>query len=197
MRETARAQTAFNDYLALGADRSLENLLKVYREQSNPPTRHIATLKEWSTVHGWQVRLAAIAEQERQAIVARGVLEKQNRLDILDSTVKRLTGLIDARGNDPLCKAAGHETGLVITKKISYVPGEGGEEIARVEEYATDGVVLKELREYLKQAAQEKGEWSEGHVEALLKHLDLTKLSNEQLERLANGDHPLQVLLRG
>jgi hypothetical protein len=37
------------------------------------------------------------------------------------------------------------------------------------------------------------GEWVERRV-ALLKGLDLAKLSDEQLERLARGDDPLAVL---
>jgi hypothetical protein len=43
----------------------------------------------------------------------------------------------------------------------SYKQLGSGEDATIVEEYAVDGVLLKELREHEKQAAQELGQWSE------------------------------------
>lgn len=65
MRETARARQAYADYLALGPDRSLEKLLKVYqRRPKKAPTRQLAVLKRWSAAFGWQSRLMDIAVRE-------------------------------------------------------------------------------------------------------------------------------------
>lgn len=68
MRESAKAAQAFRDYVALGADRSLEALATKYRTSTEPaPTRHLRTLKGWSSEFGWQQRIAnaATAATER------------------------------------------------------------------------------------------------------------------------------------
>ena len=60
MRETNKARKAFEDYYALGASRSLEKLYQKYTKGTpkNAPTRTLRVLKEWSTKHGWQQRVA-------------------------------------------------------------------------------------------------------------------------------------------
>lgn len=71
--ETARAHTAFLDYVRLGPGRSLRKLCQGYRGQSEgeagaetPPTRRLATLEVWSVRFEWQARLLAY-RQERDA----------------------------------------------------------------------------------------------------------------------------------
>ena len=117
------------------------------------------TLEYWKRRPEFRARVAEHVAAWRAAFKERGVRERENRIDIINQTVSRITGLIEARAADPLCLVAGRESGLVLTKKIIYAQGDNGEDVARVEEYATDGIVLKELREYLKQAAQELGQW--------------------------------------
>ncbi len=155
MRETARAKAAFNDYAAMGPERSLEKLAQEYQRRSeNVPTRQLSRLQRWSVAHSWQARLAAIAEEERQAIVRRGIAEKQNRVDLLVDLAKRYQQVIEARAkdNDDL---TGGETGLIV-REVTYLPG--GSTRERQE---ADVAVTKELRELAKQAAQELGEWTE------------------------------------
>lgn len=77
MRETAKAQRAYADYLALGGERSLAKLAAMYHQNDpkSTPDNILRQLKRWSTEHGWQARLAAIAaeaeEHARQAEAAR------------------------------------------------------------------------------------------------------------------------------
>jgi hypothetical protein len=82
MRETAKSKQAYADYLAMGPDRSLEKLLARY--QSNPeaaPATNLTRLKVWSSKHGWQARLQAIADreareaEEREAAYRRSIME--------------------------------------------------------------------------------------------------------------------------
>lgn len=88
-RETAGAQAAFADYVALGPGRSLEKLAESYRSRSESvPTRQVSTLKVWSTTHDWQARLAAMeaerlaAGQEiRTALYLRALMEYDRRTD--------------------------------------------------------------------------------------------------------------------
>jgi hypothetical protein len=177
MRETARAKAAFNDYLTLGPGRSLEKLLERYRTVPNPPTTRLPTLKGWSARFGWQERLAEIAERERQAIVARGIVDKESRVAVADEWLQAMRRLREARAKDPLLVGVpGGETGLLVPSpklvKVYATPdepatdGEGEELVSAkrdvlVYEYAFDAALAKEVREYLKYAAQERGEWTE------------------------------------
>lgn len=70
MQETPAALQAFEDYWALGDDRSLEGLWRQYkaRDESGakpgPPTVRLNTLKEWSSEHNWQDRVKARIDEE-------------------------------------------------------------------------------------------------------------------------------------
>lgn len=162
MRETAKAKKAWADYVSLGADRSLEKLLARYQNATDFPTRRIMTLKDWSRHFDWQARLSDIAEQERAAIVKRGIADKQNRIDDYHDLRSRLKKVVVERERqheniDDLVAspAAGASSGLMVLT-VRYLPGGG-----RVEEWALDSGLVKSLLEVNKQAAQELGEWTE------------------------------------
>ena len=159
VRESGKALRAWNDYLAMGSERSISKLLERYLSSPvSAPTVRVATLKKWSTVHGWQARLAAIAAEERAAIVARGIADKQNRVDAYNDVWDRLRRVITARQRkhpESDYAAAGVNSGLMVLT-VKYQPGGG-----RTEEWAVDTGLLKELREYGKQAAVELGQWVE------------------------------------
>jgi hypothetical protein len=162
LRETPKAAQAWNDYVAMGAERSLESLLNRYRlasSQSVPvPTTRLHTLAIWSSAHGWQSRLVAIAAEERAAIIRRGIAERQNRIDAYNDIWDRLRGVIASREREhPQSDyaAAGIDSGLMVLT-VKFLPNG-----TRVEEWAVDTGLLKELREYGKQAAVEVGQWTE------------------------------------
>lgn len=72
-KETPKAAEAFSDYVGLGSSRSLELLASVYRSRTEPaPTKHLRTLKDWSSKFRWQARIveAANAETERKLQLA-------------------------------------------------------------------------------------------------------------------------------
>lgn len=66
--ETRRSMQACNDYLRMGAGRSLQKLLNRYQNDTeSPPTKRLKTLKDWSVSFNWQIRAATHdAEVERQ-----------------------------------------------------------------------------------------------------------------------------------
>lgn len=86
--EPDKANLALHDYEALGPDRTLEALTKLYRSSATPiPTRHIATLKNWSTRYAWQDRVAQqqelrLAAERRQ----RDAVWAQRREQIRDDS---------------------------------------------------------------------------------------------------------------
>jgi hypothetical protein len=69
-RETPQALQAFEDYWAMGDGRSLKKLWALYRQRrgngEGVPTAKLRTLGEWSTVHGWQDRVAARVSEEAE-----------------------------------------------------------------------------------------------------------------------------------
>jgi hypothetical protein len=156
VRETARAKQAWLDYLAMGGGRSFEKLLEMYRTSPKPgPTRHLRSLKSWSATFGWQVRLADVAEEERQAIVAQGIAARQNRVDAYGDRWERMRQVIAERATDrELADIPGGKTGLL----VRTFKGVGG---AIAEEFAVDTGLLREMREIEKQAAQDLGQWVE------------------------------------
>lgn len=103
-RETKRATQACNDYLRMGAGRSLLKLHRTYAEYGpeKPPTRHLATLKIWSSSFAWQERAVAYdAEIERQ----KNEYTEQRRREAMETALaldyervlelKRMFGLLD------------------------------------------------------------------------------------------------------
>lgn len=198
MRETAKAQAAFNDYLELGEKRSLDKLIAKYRAcPEHAPTLHRTTLKNWAVAFGWQARLVEIAETERQAIIARGIAEKQNRIDALNDRWARMRQVVKERAEDSeLQHVAGGKTGLI----VHNVKGVGkGEDFQLIDLYEVDTGLLKELREHEKQAAQEVGQWvekSEGNdkvtVRVVYDDIDITP--PEAPPGTAEGDHLVEAL---
>lgn len=82
MRESPPALQAFNDYEAMGAERSLEKLAVAYQNSTEPtPTRHLRTLKQWSTNFMWQARLAGLLAKEREEREARIREERRKVFD--------------------------------------------------------------------------------------------------------------------
>lgn len=75
--ETARAKRAFLDYLAMGPDRSLVKLCKMYREppyteaggSNAPPTRQQKTIYTWSSAYGWVERVKQVNDQQLEVIL--------------------------------------------------------------------------------------------------------------------------------
>ena len=71
MQETNRARQAFEDYYNMGPARSIHKLLALYQTQPETrPTKHISTLKSWSTHHGWQDRVAERDKEIADATLA-------------------------------------------------------------------------------------------------------------------------------
>ncbi len=173
MKETPRAQQAFNDYLAMGDDRSLEKLLAVYQKGTeNPPCQKLRTLKEWSRKYKWQERLAEQIERERAAIEAKGIVDRQNRVNELNERWQLMRQLRKARAKDALMAGvSGGETGLLVASPMLVKVYECGDEDSDTltptkqsqiaYEYAFDASLMKEMRDTEKQAAIEMGQWEE------------------------------------
>jgi hypothetical protein len=117
------------------------------------------TIERWKQHPEFAARVQEHRDLWREAIKARGIAERQNRVDALNDRWHRMRQVIEERAEDAAtARVAGGSTGLIVRD----VKGVGkGEDFQLIDIYSVDTGLLKELREHEKQAAQELGEWSE------------------------------------
>lgn len=129
------------------SDQMIADMLKINR----------TTLARWKSRPEFQARVEEHREGWRQEIKARGIAEKQNRVDALNDRWDRMRRVIDERAEDPsVAHVPGGPTGLI----VHDVKGVGkGDDFQLIDLYAVDTGLLKELRDHEKQAAQELGQW--------------------------------------
>lgn len=191
--ERLAAIQACNDWLRLGPGRSLPKLLERYTEvdQVIPPTRSIATLKSWSSRYEWQERADVYdAESERrknerrQEIMESGLALDFERTNELKRLAHFLLDQIYERGED----GDYHNVWLPDVKQIG-----SGKDAERVDIERFNAAIISELRGALDDLAKETGGRRHRHELQSL-NLDLTKLTDEQLQRIADGEDPVAVL---
>lgn len=128
----------------------------------------------WKAEPAFAARVRELAESSLAELRAKGLLERVNRLEALRDVADRIHRVMSERGESELmAEVAGGRTGLLVAKPVLVRVYEADEAMGDVlipvkqsriaYEYAVDTATLRELRETMKQAAQELGEWSEKH----------------------------------
>lgn len=140
-------------------------------------------LRKWKRRPEFRERVAAIREQMRQAIVARGIAELQNRVDALNARWELMRQVIQARAEAGPSTAPGAKTGLLVKTVKAIGTGKNQYE---VEEWAVDTGLLRELRAHEEQAAKELGQWTERRQVSLSVD-ELDAAIERELARLAAG----------
>ncbi len=162
MRETPRARQAWADYLALGPDRTIERLARQYHAVQPRYSQCLVSTVErilyrWSTTHGWQSRLALIADQaareaeEREATYRREIMGEgyalgHERVRSLKALAEKLYAELTAEGED--CRRWVRDV-----KQIG-----SGEFAERVNIERFNAAEVEQLRGLLDDIAKEKGE---------------------------------------
>lgn len=145
-------------------------------------------LDKWKRDPQFQERVAAYREEVRAALVAKGIRDKENRLRDLQMLRDAHVGTIEARKRDERLRGVpGAEHGLIVAEPVIVRvfehapvrlgdPTDPDDEIVVIDDrdylapakrsvmdykYTSDTATAKELRETLKQAAIEMGEWNE------------------------------------
>ena len=116
-----------------------------------------ATLWRWKRQAEFAARVQSHAAALRAAVVARGIAERQNRIDALNERWALMREVIAERAAAGGA-APGSKTGLLV--KTLKVVGTGKDQY-EIEEWQVDTALLKELRAHEQQAAQELGQWTE------------------------------------
>ena len=87
--ENTKQYQAVCDYWRLGAGRSISQLLLLYKEQENPPSKTYATLKNWSVKFEWDNRISDLIINEQK------LLEDMYTEKLIENTTRRFNILDD------------------------------------------------------------------------------------------------------
>ena len=117
------------------------------------------TLNRWRKRPEFVARVEEHIEAFRAVIARKAIAQRGRRVAALQDRWRRMQRVIEERAADPgMADVPGGRTGLIVRR----VKGIGrGEDFERVEEYAVDDGLLREMREHERQAAQELGQWLE------------------------------------
>jgi len=190
--ESKKAATACADYLRMGIGRSLAKLHQKYIEgtANEPPTRHLRVLAGWSTKYGWQERanahdvaIDAEKEQRRKEIMESGFALDYERVVELKRMAVFLSGQIYEQGEGDVY----HNVWVADVKQIG-----SGEFAERVDIERFNGEIFSQLRGALDDLAKETGGRKQkteitGKDGGPIETRELSKLSDEELERIASG----------
>ncbi len=145
--ETADALQAWEDYWAMGEDRSLPKLARHYQAKSKTggkvPTRHLAQLKVWSSRWGWQarcaVRIAEEAAASRAAFRKRVQAHRERILGALEvDSARYIKRLQTGKGEDLVTDMAGLEKATKLYFQLAEEPLAEKHEVAVSEELAVE-----------------------------------------------------------
>jgi hypothetical protein len=111
MRETTRHRDAFNAYVDMGSERTIEKLRSELQERGRAPS--VRTLYEWSRTFHWQYRLddlerkARAAEEDARIEAIREMRERQAKEALLlqQKGAEWISGLADAPSAEAAIRA--------------------------------------------------------------------------------------------
>lgn len=184
--ESDRAVQACNDYLRLGAGRSLRKLVQKYSKtrRNTAPTDSLNTIERWSTDYDWKQRaslydaeLEAQRNEKRRKEFEAGLALDYERVNSL----KRLANRLEDELKQYLW--------LDDVKSVG-----SGENAERIDLIRFNSALVEQYRATLDDIAKETG-GRKVRTENL--NIDLSKLSDDQLARVIAGEDPMQVVLSG
>jgi hypothetical protein len=117
------------------------------------------TLGRWKDHPVFAARVQEHVARLAEVALKRGIAQREKRVAALDDRWQRMQRVIAERADDPAHAAVpGWQTGLL----VHQVKGVGaGDDFERVDQFAVDTGLLKELRAHEEQAAKELGQWVE------------------------------------
>lgn len=140
----------------------------------------VVTLGRWEAEPEFAAEVEAIRASFRQGLIDKGIADKANRLEYYENIMRRMFVIIEARSCEPDAELVRGERSGLIARDVRFSKTGEPIDIGRV-----DKALLSEIREYLKQAAIEVGDWQERQT---VTNVNVEQLSDEQLERIASGE---------
>ena len=169
--ESRKAVQACNDWLRLGASRSLPKLLERYSEtqENSAPTEHLNTLQRWSSDYKWSKRaeeydteIERQKNERRKEVMESGLALDYERTDKLKELAHFLIDQLYEQGED----GSYHNLWVPDVKQIG-----SGEFAERVDIEHFNAAIIGQLRGVLDDIAKEKGDRAQklehsGHIES-------------------------------
>ena len=213
--ETLKAHNALMDYFLMGAGRSFSKLFDQWQRIQNvpgslpndPPTKRFQTLKDWSAKYHWQARIAQQAENDDAIILEQ---RRQAQEQIIEQFRKRHMSEAEA-----LALVADHARGNM----ADFAGVRAQSDLAENPQAA----LVKNITQHYTQTTRGTGEDKQAEIKArialglydaqralelILKHhgsfaadnkrqnlnIDMSGLTESELQRIANGEDPLDVI---
>lgn len=209
--ESSRAVQACNDYLRMGPGRSLRKLAQKYSrtKRNQAPTESEGTLFEWSTTFAWQERAAAYDTELDLQRTERKRKEFETGLALDFERIhklKRLALFLERQiyeEEDPAAVIVVGEGAREVAVSASPFPNVWVRDVKavanqRVDVFRFNAAILEQFRGVLDDLARETGgRRQKTDHSGLIASIDLSKLSTEQVERIAAGEDVMQVILSG
>jgi hypothetical protein len=128
----------------------------------------VKTVWRWRNKATFAARVAEITNTLAARALRYDIAKVDERVRHLDRYWKKMVRVVEQRAHDPeLAKAPGGDTGLLVRTLKSVCTGKKAKV---VEEFTTDIALVREMREHLKHAAQELGQWQEDRPDAAVVH---------------------------
>lgn len=184
--ESDKAVIACNDYLRLGAGRSLRKLAKKYdkTKRNTTPTDSLSTLGQWSTEYDWQQRASLYDGELEHLRNEKKRKEFEAGLALDYERVHELKSLAHLLKQD-----------LTVRLWLDDVKSIGSGEFAeRVDLIRFNSALVEQYRGVLDDLAKETG-GRKTKTENI--NIDLSKLTDDQLARVSAGEDVMQVVLSG
>lgn len=200
--ESRAANGALNDYARMGYNRAIHKLIDYYKDRSEEkeyvPTTSINTMFNWSSRYEWQERVDAWTEIERKRMEQEWRQRRDNlrskewsnyeRLqEIVTEMLKTVPQFINRK------EAVVEEGSPTIIKNNGDIIKQGTPEKRVITLKANTNAIIQFIKtasEIGRKAAEMDQTW----MAKLMKEIDFDKLDNEQVARLADGEHVLDVL---
>lgn len=200
--ESSLSNGALNDYARMGYNRSLRKLYELYQDKSTAgmdvPTTNMGTLGAWSVKYDWQDRVSAWTELERK----RTENEWRERRDSLRSkewtNYERLQDIVSEM-LETIPQFIKRKEAIVdkgtptVILKSGEVVKQGTPE-KRVITLKADAGSIVQFVKVASSIGRQAAEMDQAWMSRLMREINFDKLDNEQVARLADGEHILDVL---
>lgn len=195
--ESAAASRALTDYAMMGFRRSLEKLFNKYEEMEDPPITNKATLSGYCMKYDWVDRAKRYDELQRE----REELTWRERRDQIREkewdNFYRLQEIVSDILND-IPKFVNRQEKIVDKGSATVVDAQGRviHEGRPQEKVIVLSMNVNSAIKFIRTASDigRRAAEMDKNMPNLLKEIDFSKLTPEQIERVAEGEHLLDVL---
>jgi hypothetical protein len=196
--ESSAASTALHDYAHMGYSRSLRKLHKKYEGMENPPSGSYMTIAQWSKTLDWQDRIARWEELERMRSEKvwreRRDSLREKEWDSVDKLQDIIANILEEMPNFVKRKESIIQKGKcrVFDSSTGKITEEGQiEKRAIILRYDVNAAIkfIKTASDIGRRAAE-----MDKSSNNLLNEIDFSKLDPDQVSRIAEGEHILDVL---